>query len=93
VALDVVRDYQLRRVSLPEREAAKQTALRFDISISTVRRWTQVYRAVHRIFKKYHVKTRTYHPKGKSNGIRYKRYCKRYRNAKSVGKAFTFVAS
>ena len=146
----VVRDYRLRCVSLKEREAAKQTALRFGISVSTVRRWHRVEReqgkrgllpqipihvgrqpkvtfnivsyilllrmylgwgairiakeladkgicrlshqTVHRMFKKYHVKTRTYHPRGKSNGIRYKRYRKRYRNAKSVGFAFTFVA-
>lgn len=41
---DVVQDYQLRCISLPEREAAKQTSLRFDIGISTVRRWHRVYR-------------------------------------------------
>jgi len=29
---------------------------------------------VHRIFRKYHLKTKTYHPRGKSNGICYKRY-------------------
>jgi len=136
---DVVKEYQLRCISFPERDAAKQTAERFNISISTVRRWHKTYceqgkrgllpkipihvgrqpkvtfnivsfilllrmylgwgalriakeladkgicslshQTVHRMFKKYHVKTRTYHPKGKSNGIRYKRYRKRARNA------------
>ena len=135
---DVVRDYRLRCASLPEHEAAKQTAEHFGVSISTVRRWHHIYReqgkrsllpkvgnrvgpkpkitfnivsfilllrtylswgairiakeladkgicrishqTVHRIFKKYHVKTRTYHPKGKSNGIRYRRYRKRAHN-------------
>jgi len=40
---DVVKDYQLRCISLPERKAAKQTSLRFDIGISTLRRWRRIY--------------------------------------------------
>jgi transposase InsO family protein len=32
------------------------------------------------MFVKYHLKTKTYHPKGKSNGIRYRRYRKRTPN-------------
>ena len=35
---------------------------------------------VHRMFKKYYLPTKTYHPKGKSNGIRYRRYRKRAPN-------------
>lgn len=35
---------------------------------------------VHRMFVKYHLPTKTYHPKGKSNGIRYRRYRKRAPN-------------
>ncbi|MBM3237819.1 transposase [Candidatus Poribacteria bacterium] len=35
---------------------------------------------VHRMFVKYHLKTKTYHPNGKSNGIRYRRYRKRAPN-------------
>jgi len=38
------------------------------------------HQTVHRAFKKYHLPTKTYHPKGKSNGIRYKRYQKRTPN-------------
>lgn len=38
------------------------------------------HQTVHRAFKKYHLRTKTYHPKGKSNGIRYKRYRKRAPN-------------
>jgi len=35
---------------------------------------------VHRMFVKYHLPTKTYHPKGKSNGIRYRRYRKQAPN-------------
>jgi hypothetical protein len=35
---------------------------------------------VHRMFVKYHLKTKTYHPKSKSNGIHYRRYRKRAPN-------------
>ena len=38
------------------------------------------HQTVHRAFKKYHLPTKTYHPKGKSNGIRYKRYRKQAPN-------------
>lgn len=35
---------------------------------------------VHRLFRKYRLPTRTYHPRGKSNGIHYRRYRKRAPN-------------
>jgi len=112
--------------------AAQQTALRFKVGASTVRRWAKMYQpsgnrgllakipqqvgrssqvtqitiafivllrrrlgwgaqrsaadlkskgianlshqTVHRTFRKLNLKTKTYHPKGKSNGIRYRRY-------------------
>jgi transposase InsO family protein len=38
------------------------------------------HQTVHRMFVKYHLKTKTYHPKGKSNGIHYRRYRKRAPN-------------
>lgn len=38
------------------------------------------HQTVHRMFVKYHLPTKTYHPKGKSNGIRYRRYRKRAPN-------------
>lgn len=38
------------------------------------------HQTVHRMFGKYHLSTATYHPKGKSNGIRYRRYRKRAPN-------------
>ena len=38
------------------------------------------HQTVHRAFKKYHLPTKTYHPKGKSNGIRYKRLRKQAPN-------------
>jgi len=133
--LKVIRDYQGRKASFKEHIAAKQTAERFGMSVSSVRRWNKSYRdygkrglldkvsypvgrtstisfeivsvvillrtllnwgairiavelknkgichmshqTVHRLFKKYHIQTKTYHPKGKSNGIRYRRYRKR----------------
>jgi len=136
--LKAVRDYRARRTDCKEHTAAKQTALRFDVSVTTVRRWEKTYRehgkrglllkvsdkggrkprfsfeiisfvvllrtlcgwgairiavelankeiarishqTVHRIFLKYHLPTKTYHPKGKSNGIRYRRYRKRAPN-------------
>ena len=134
----IVHDYQARRATVCESMAAQQTAERFGIGVSTLRRWTTDYRrhgkrglldkvshrvgspsklssvvvgfivllrtrlgwgaqriaaelkskgianishqTVHRAFKKYHLPTKTYHPKGKSNGIRYKRYRKQAPN-------------
>lgn len=35
---------------------------------------------IYKLFDRYHVKTKTYHPKGKSNGIAYKRYEKKVPN-------------
>ena len=134
----IVHDYQARRATVCESMAAQQTAERFGIGVSTLRRWTTDYRrhgkrglldkvshrvgspsklssvvvgfivllrtrlgwgaqriaaelkskgianishqTVHRAFKKYHLPTKTYHPKGKSNGIRYKRLRKQAPN-------------
>ena len=136
--LKVVHDYRGRRATVSESEAAKQTASRFDVGISTVRRWDRNRRrhgkkglldkvaakpgptpkvsqvvvgfivllrcrlgwgaqriaaklsakgiadishtTVHRMFKRYHLPTKTYHPKAKSNGIAYRRYQKRAPN-------------
>ena len=38
------------------------------------------HQTVHRLFVRYHLKTKTYHPEGTSNGIRYRRYRKRAPN-------------
>lgn len=136
--LIAVRDYRARRATCKEHIAVKQTASRFRVSESTIRRWDKNYRnhgkrglldkvsfkrgrkpqitfeilsfvvllrtlcgwgairiaaelankgiaqishqTVHRMFVKYHLPTKTYHPKGKSNGIHYRRYRKRAPN-------------
>lgn len=128
----IVHHYLGLKMTQNDKTAAKQTALRFKVGASTVRRWAKIYKTsgkrglldkipqqvgrpshvtqitiafivllrrrlgwgaqriaaelkskgianlshqtVHRIFRKYHLKTKTYHPKGKSNGIRYRRY-------------------
>ena len=127
----VVRDYHRRRQCAPsEAEAARQTALRFSLGQSTVRRFYRYWRAggqrallpcyqqqspakttmpwplvevilalrahlgwcgqriaaelqqrqiaqvshtaIYRLFRRYHVPVRTYHPVGKRDGIRYR---------------------
>lgn len=130
--LQAVRDYRARRATGKEHVAVQQTAKRFGVSITTLRRWEKNYRyhgkrglllkvgdnggrkrkvpfeiisvvvllrtlcgwgairsaaelqpkgmaqispqTVHRMFVRYHLPTKTYHPKGKSNGIRSRRY-------------------
>jgi len=122
--LKAVRDDRARRATDPEHIAAKQTAQRFGVSVTTIRRWEKNHRehgkrglldkvsdkggrrpqvsfeiisfvlllrtlcgwgairiaaelvnkgiaqishqTVHRMFVKYHLPTKTYHPKGKS---------------------------
>lgn len=133
-----IRDYRARRATEKEHVAARQTATRFGVSVTSIRRWDKNYRdhgkrglldkisdtggrkpkisfeiisfivllrtlcgwgairiaaelahkgiahishqTVHRMFVKYHLPTKTYHPKGKSNGIRYRRYRKQAPN-------------
>jgi len=36
--------------------------------------YTISHTAIYKLFRRYHIRTRTYHPRGKRNGINYKRY-------------------
>lgn len=42
--MKAVRDYRARRANCPEYVVARQTAERFRVSITTIRRWEQNYR-------------------------------------------------
>jgi transposase InsO family protein len=132
IRLRAVKDYLARARSIGEAEASHQSAERFDISQSTLRRWARCYRehgksgllpqyrlpqkrhsvpfelveiilalrlklgwcgqriaaeleqrqiaqlshmSIYRIFKRYHVPVRTYHPVGRRDGIRYRKQC------------------
>ena len=128
--LRVVKDYLARCHHVPEAEAASQSAERFELGVSTLRRFARLYRcggkrallpqyrvperrssvpfeivtvvlalrlrlgwcgqriavelqqrgiatmshiSIYRLFRRYHVPVRTYHPVGRSAGIRYRK--------------------